>query len=74
LRFFDLLGAALAARSLNKALPCSLLGGLAKLIEPWLRESLQARLVSCKLDAVHGAVLMIRKAAPESAHDGIDRK
>jgi N-acetylglucosamine kinase-like BadF-type ATPase len=48
----DRLGAALAARSLNKALPCNLLGGLASFIEPWLGESLRARLVPCKLDAV----------------------
>ena len=58
----DRLAAALAAQSIDKTSPCSLLGGLAQFIEPWLGESLQARLVPCKLDAVHGAVLMIRKA------------
>jgi glucosamine kinase len=58
----DRLGAALAANSQNKGLPCSLLGGLAPFLEPWLGEALRSRLVACKLDAVHGAVLMIRKA------------
>jgi glucosamine kinase len=58
----DRLAAALAAQSIDKTSPCSLLGGLAQFIEPWLGESLRARLVPCKLDAVHGAVLMIRKA------------
>jgi glucosamine kinase len=35
-REIDRLGAALAAQSLDKALPCSLLGGLSPSIEPWL--------------------------------------
>ena len=61
-REIDRLAAALAAQSIDKALPCSLLGGLAMFIEPWLGEPLRRRLVPCKLDAVHGAVLMIRKA------------
>jgi glucosamine kinase len=61
-REIDRLAAALAAQSVDKALPCSLLGGLASFVEPWLGEPLRMRLVPCKLDAVHGAVLMIRKA------------
>jgi glucosamine kinase len=61
-REIDRLAAALAAQSVNKALPCSLLGGLASFVEPWLGEPLRMRLVPCQLDAVHGAVLMIRKA------------
>jgi glucosamine kinase len=58
----DRLAAALAAQSIDKTLPCSLLGGLAQFIEPWLGEPLRRRLVPWKVDAVHGAVLMIRKA------------
>jgi glucosamine kinase len=41
----DRLGSALAAQSKNKSLPCSLLGGLAQFIEPWLGDSLRSRLV-----------------------------
>jgi glucosamine kinase len=61
-REIDRLGAALASQSLDKALPCSLLGGLAPFIEPWLGEPLRPRLVRCELDAVYGALLMIRQA------------
>ena len=57
----DRLGRALAARS-RKALPCSLLGGLAPFVEPWLDDTLRARLVPCEHDAVRGALLMIRAA------------
>ena len=58
----DRLGSALAAQSLNKNLPCSLLGGLAQFIEPWLGDSLRSRLVPCESDSVSGVLLMIRKA------------
>lgn len=61
-REIDRLGAALAAKSIDKALPCSLLGGLAPFIEPWLGEALRLRLVPRQSDAVHGALIMIRKA------------
>ena len=61
-REIDRLGAALASQRFEKALPCSLLGGLAPFIEPWLGKSLRARLVPGEMDAVHGALLMIRKA------------
>ena len=73
-REIDRLAAALAAQSIDKALPCSLLGGLAPFIEPWLEEPLRRRLVSCKLDAVHGAVLMIRKAVQDQPLTETDRK
>ena len=61
----DRLGAALAAQSVNKTLPCSLLGGLAQFIEPWLGESLRSRLTRCESDSVSGALLMIRKAVQD---------
>ena len=61
-REIDRLGAALAAQSGNPTLPCSLLGGLAPFIEPWLGESLRSRLAPCESDSVSGALLMIRKA------------
>jgi glucosamine kinase len=70
----DRLAVALAAQSIDKTLPCSLLGGLAQFIEPWLGEPLRRRLVPCKLDAVHGAVLMIRKAVQHQPVAEIDRK
>ena len=40
-RAVDRLGSALATQSRNKSLPCSLLGGLARFIEPWLGDSLR---------------------------------
>lgn len=58
----DRLGEALAAQSGNNALPCSLLGGLAQFVEPWLGQSLRSRLVRCESDLVSGALMMIRKA------------
>jgi glucosamine kinase len=64
-REIDRLGAALAAQSENKSLPCSLLGGLAQFIEPWLGDSLRSRLVPCEADSVTGALLMIRKAVQD---------
>jgi glucosamine kinase len=60
-REIDRLGAALAMRA-GATLPCSLLGGLARFIEPWLDQTLRARLVPCEHDAVRGALLMIRAA------------
>jgi glucosamine kinase len=59
------LGAALAAQSVNKAIPCSLLGGLAQFIEPWSGESLRSRLARCESDSASGAPLMIRKAVQD---------
>jgi glucosamine kinase len=73
-REIDRLAAALAAQSVDKALPCSLLGGLASFIEPWLSEPLRKRLVPCKLDAVHGAVLMIHKAVQDQSLTETGRK
>ncbi len=58
----DRLHAALAARSRDPALPCSLLGSLAPFLEPWLDARLRARLVPRRCDAVRGALLMIRRA------------
>ena len=60
-REVDRLGDALAAHG-GTNLPCSLLGGLARFIEPWLAQRLRARLVPCEHDAVRGALLMIRAA------------
>ena len=64
-REIDRLGAALAAQSINKALPCSFLGGLAQFIEPWLGQSLRSRLTRCESDSASGALLMIRKAVQD---------
>lgn len=62
----DRIGAALAHLSHGQTLPCSLLGGMAPFIEPWLSEALRARLRPRISDAVAGALLMIRRAAPIS--------
>ena len=56
----DRLGSALATQSRNKSLPCSLLGGLARFIEPWLGDSLRSTAGALRI--VSGALLMIRKA------------
>jgi hypothetical protein len=42
--------------------------------EPWLGESLRVRLVRCELDAVHGALLMIRKAIQDQPLTETGRK
>ncbi len=45
----------------NKHLPCSLFGGMAPFIEPWLCEELRTCLVPRQADASSGAILMMRK-------------
>lgn len=45
----------------EKHLPCSLLGGMAPFIEPWLCEELRTCLVPRQADASSGAILMIRE-------------
>ncbi|MDY7016123.1 MAG: hypothetical protein SVX43_21510, partial [Cyanobacteriota bacterium] len=57
----DKIGTALEKKS-RKVLPCSLLGGMAPFIEPWLSEGLRSRLVPSQSDAVRGAIIMIRHA------------
>jgi glucosamine kinase len=64
-REIDRLGAALAAQSVSKALPCSLLGGLAQFIEPRLGQSRRSRLTRCESDSASRALLMIRKAVQD---------
>jgi glucosamine kinase len=44
----------------DKSLPCSLFGGIAPFLEPWLGEDLRSKLVPRKSDANTGAILMIR--------------
>jgi glucosamine kinase len=46
----------------DKPLPCSLFGGIAPFVEPWLSEELRAHLVPREADANVGAILMIRDA------------
>jgi glucosamine kinase len=55
----DRIGRALAAKS-RRPLPCSLLGGLGKFVEPWLDQTLRSRLVAARYDTVQGALLMVR--------------
>jgi glucosamine kinase len=57
----DKIGIALAKKS-RKALPCSLLGGMAPSIEPWLSQELRSRLIPPQYDSVQGAIIMIRRA------------
>lgn len=59
----DRIGATLEKTQHNKnvVLPCSLFGGIAPFIEPWLSASLRERLVSRQGDAITGAILLARK-------------
>ncbi|MDB9313863.1 BadF/BadG/BcrA/BcrD ATPase family protein [Spirulina sp. CS-785/01] len=59
-REVDRIGEALAKRS-RKGLPCSLLGGLATGVEPWLGEGLRSRLVPPQADAAQGGIILIRQ-------------
>ncbi len=42
-------------------LPCSLFGGIAPFIEPWLSEDVRQHIVPRKADAAAGAILMIKE-------------
>lgn len=64
-REIDRVGDALIRRANGKPLPCCLLGGLAPFLEPRLSSALRARLVSPRLDASQGALLMIRRSVAQ---------
>lgn len=59
----DRVGAALLKMQNNpeQSLPCSLFGGIAPFIEPWLGEDLRAHLVPREADANVGAILLVRE-------------
>lgn len=59
----DRIAAALTKMRINpgEMLPCSLVGGIAPFIEPWLNEDLRAHLVPREADANVGAILMVRE-------------
>ncbi|OGT08468.1 MAG: hypothetical protein A2X78_01775 [Gammaproteobacteria bacterium GWE2_37_16] len=58
----DAVGAAIVRRTdEQKALPCTLFGGVSHFIEPWLGEELKKRIVSRKHDATVGAILALKK-------------
>lgn len=59
----DRIGIALMKLQKERArhLPCSLFGGMAPFIEPWLCDELRGCLVPRQADAAAGAVLMIRE-------------
>ncbi len=52
-------------RDRDHPLPCSLFGGIAPFIEPWLCEELRACLVPREADANVGAMLMIRQTVAQ---------
>lgn len=60
----DRIGSALVKLQLNKEipLPCSLFGGIAPFIEPWLGEDLRSHLVARQSDATMGAILLLRQS------------
>ncbi len=60
-RELDCIGRALAAQG-PEPLPCSLLGGLAPFLEPYLEPALRSRLVPPAGDAAQGAILLARRA------------
>jgi glucosamine kinase len=45
----------------HAVLPCSLLGGVANFIQPWLSEEFKARLVTQKHEATVGAILALKQ-------------
>jgi len=59
-RTIDQIGMTLI-RLQQKCVPCSLIGGIAPFIEPWLCASLRERLVPRQADADAGAILMVRE-------------
>ena len=66
----DRIGTALikGQRQRDALLPCSLFGGIAPFIEPWLSEELRACLVQRQADANSGAILMIRDYVAQKSH------
>jgi len=52
----------------EKLLPCSLFGGIAPFIEPWLGDELRACLVPRQADANTGAIFMIREYVAKASH------
>lgn len=52
-----------------KPLPCSLVGGVAPFIEPFLSEKLRARLSPCQLTPDQGAVLLAKKNSGKKSND-----
>ena len=42
--------------------PYSLFGGITKLVQPWLCEELQEKIVPVQYDATKGAILMIKQS------------
>lgn len=59
----DRVGVALGKMQIDKekSLPCSLFGGIAPFIEPWLAEDLREHLVPREADANVGALLLVRE-------------
>lgn len=45
----------------NHLLPCVLMGGLARFIEPFISESLKSQLAPCQREPVEGAILMVKR-------------
>lgn len=54
------IGEALSSAQSAHQLPCSLVGGIAPFIEPFLSEKLRAQLVPCQLTPDAGATLLLR--------------
>ncbi|HSW94498.1 MAG TPA: BadF/BadG/BcrA/BcrD ATPase family protein [Gammaproteobacteria bacterium] len=65
----DRIGLALmkSQKEREKHLPCSLLGGMAPFIKPWLCDELRGCLVPRVADAAAGAILMIRERVTSGA-------
>jgi glucosamine kinase len=64
----DRVGVALA-KTQTTPLRCSLFGGIAPFLEPWLSEELRETLVARESDANIGAVLMIREAVKKPSRN-----
>lgn len=58
----DEVGLAMQKLQPGKPLPCSLIGGVAKFVEPYLGDALRERVVPLQQDPNYGAILMMKKA------------
>lgn len=66
-RHVDLIGDALIKRSEGqKSLPCSLFGGIAPYVQPWLGESLLMRITEREKDDTHGAIFALKRKMIEN--------
>ena len=67
----DAVASALHTKQQNKSkpLPCALVGGISTFVQPYLSNSLRARLVPAQLPPEAGAILLVRQVMAESKEE-----